>query len=74
MIIKNEIKKEIIDYIDQMEVQYEGYIKQYTKELKKYRDKYIYKEVGYYECKSDVDAINQIKRKADLSKMFWEEL
>ena len=74
MIIKDEIKKEIIEYIDKMEVQYEGHLKQYSKELKKYRDKYIYKDIGYYECKNDVELINHIKKQVHLYKKLWEEL
>lgn len=74
MKIKDEIKIEIIDYIDNMEVKYDGYIKEYSKELKKFRDKYIYKDIGYNECKNDVETINHIKRQVEWSKKFWEEL
>lgn len=74
MIIKDEIKKEIIDYIDRIEVNYKGYTKQYSKELRKFKDKYIYKDIGYNECKKDVEKINHIKKQVELSKIFWEEL
>lgn len=74
MIIKDEIKKEIIDYIDRMEVNYKGYTKEYSKELKRFRDKYIYKDIGYNECKKDVEIINHIKKQVESSKIFWEEL
>jgi hypothetical protein len=74
MTIKDEIKMEIIDYIDKIQVNYKGYTKEYSKELKKFRDKYIYKDIEYNECKNDVDTINHIKRQVELSKIFWEEL
>lgn len=74
MTIKDDVKKQIIDYIDAVESNYEGYVKQYSKELKKYRDKYIYKDIGYNECKKDVEVINHIKKQVAFSKLFWEEL
>jgi hypothetical protein len=72
MIIKDQIKKELIDYIDDMSINYNGYIKSYSKELNKIREKYIYKDIEYYQCKSDIDKINQIKRQLAFMKELWE--
>ena len=74
MTIKYDINKEIIDYIDAVESKYQGQGQSQSKELKSYGVKYIYKDIGYNECKNDVESINHIKRQVEWSKIFWEEL
>lgn len=69
MIIKDEIKMEVIEFVDNLNSHYDGFLKQYTKELKRIKEKYMYKDIEYHECKKDVDTINQIKK--DLK--FWKE-
>lgn len=73
MIVKNEIKSEVIGYIDQLneKVKQVPHFENDEKRLQKFRDKYIYKDIGFNELKSDVDQINSIKDQLNFWIKFW---
>lgn len=73
MVVKDEIKQEVICYIDKLEITYKNHFGMYRKELKKIRDKYIYKDIGFYELKSDVEVINKFRENLSFYKNFFGE-
>jgi hypothetical protein len=70
MVIKEQIKTEVINYIDELN-KLPKYSDSYSKRLRQYRDKYIYKDIGFNELKSDVNEINSIKEQIVFLKNFW---
>jgi hypothetical protein len=74
--INNEIKKEVIDYIDNLTEPTNKLKSSFFKErerLNKLRDKYIFKDLGYNELKYDVEEINKIKEQIKFLINFWDE-
>lgn len=73
MIVKDELKLQVIDYIDKLseKVNTVPHFDTDKVKLQKFRDKYIYKDIGYYELKSDVDQINSIKDQLNYWIKFW---
>jgi len=71
MIVKENVKKEVISYIDTLDSNYPKYSDRYSKELKRYRDKYVYKDIGINEFIDDVNKINTIKNEVVFLKSFW---
>lgn len=74
--INNELKKEVIDYIDNLTEptnKLKSTFFQERERLKKLRDKYIFKDLGYNELKYDVNEINRIKEQIKFLINFWDE-
>jgi hypothetical protein len=74
--INNEIKKEVIDYIDNLTEptnKLKSSFFQERERLNKLRDKYIFKDLGYNELKYDVEEINKIKEQIKFLINFWDE-
>jgi hypothetical protein len=74
--INNELKKEVIDYIDNLTEptnKLKSTFFQERERLKKLRDKYIFKDLGYSELKYDVQEINRIKEQIKFLINFWNE-
>jgi hypothetical protein len=76
MKIQDELKKEVIDYIDNLNKSTEDLkltFFQKREKLIKLRDKYIFKDIGYNEFKYDVNEINSIKEQIKFLIEFWNE-
>lgn len=74
--INNELKKEVIDYIDNLTEptnKLKSTFFQERERLNKLRDKYIFKDFGYNELKYDVEEINRIKEHIKFLINFWDE-
>lgn len=74
--INNQIKKEVIDYIDNLTEptnKLKSTFFQERERLNKLRDKYIFKDLGYNELKYDVEEINKIKEQIKFLINFWNE-
>lgn len=74
--INNELKKEVIDYIDNLYEptnEFRLTFFQQRQRLNKLRDKYIFKDLGYNELKYDVEQINKIKEQIKFLINFWNE-
>jgi hypothetical protein len=74
--INNELKKEVIDYIDNLSEptnKLKSTFFQQRERLNKLRDKYIFKDLGYDELKYDVEEINNIKEQIKFLLKFWDE-
>jgi hypothetical protein len=74
--INNELKKEVIDYIDNLTEptnKLKSTFFQERERLNKLRDKYIFKDLGYNELKYDVNEINRIKEQIKFLINFWDE-
>lgn len=75
--VKNELKKEVIDYIDNLTESTNGLKSTFfdkREKLNKLRDKYIFKDFGYNELKYDVEQINNIKEQIKFLLKFWDEV
>lgn len=75
MKIKDEIKLEVIDYIDKLneKVNTVPHFDTDKLRLQKFRDKYIFKDIGFNELKNDVEQINSIKDQLNFWIKFWNE-
>jgi hypothetical protein len=74
--INNELKMEVIDYIDNLTEptnKLKSTFFQERERLNKLRDKYIFKDLGYNELKYDVNEINRIKEQIKFLINFWDE-
>jgi hypothetical protein len=74
--VNNELKKEVINYIDDLikpTSKLKATLFSEREKLNKLRDKYIFKDFGYNELKYDVDQINNIKEQIKFLINFWDE-
>jgi hypothetical protein len=74
--VNDELKKEVIDYIDNLiepTKKLKGILFSERQKLNKLRDKYIFKDLGYNELKYDVNEINRIKEQIKFLINFWAE-
>jgi len=74
--VNNELKKEVIDYIDDLYKptnKLKATLFSEREKLNKLRDKYIFKDLGYNELKYDVEQINNIKEQIKFLINFWGE-
>ena len=74
--INNELKKEVIDYIDNLSEptnKLKSTFFQQRERLNKLRDKYIFKDLSYNELRYDVEEIDNIKEQIKFLLKFWDE-
>jgi len=73
--VNDELKKEVIDYIDNLTEptnKLKATLFSEREKLNKLRDKYIFKDLGYNELKYDVNEINRIKEQIKFLINFWD--